>query len=56
MPESIESAESIDGKREPRRWLRRIGWMLLIWSASVLALGAVAWGLKLVMRLVGMTT
>jgi hypothetical protein len=50
-----KSPKSIDGKPEPRRWLRRIGWMLLIWSASVAALGAVALGLRVVMHLIGMT-
>ena len=35
-------------------WPRRLGWLLLIWAASVAGLGAIAWGLKLVMRAVGM--
>jgi hypothetical protein len=55
MSKSIESPPSVGRKRAPRRWLRRIGWMLLIWSASVAALGAVALGLRLLMRLIGMT-
>jgi hypothetical protein len=50
-----ESPEAIDGKPAPCRWLRRLGWMLLIWSASVAALGAVALGLRVVMHLIGMT-
>ncbi|RXZ33375.1 DUF2474 domain-containing protein [Oxalobacteraceae bacterium CAVE-383] len=52
MPEQIESPQSAPG---PRRWLRRIGWMVLIWSASVAALGAAALALKLLMRLIGMS-
>jgi len=39
-----------------RRWWRRIGWLLLIWSASVAALALVAAMLKLVMRAVGMAS
>ncbi|EGJ11649.1 MULTISPECIES: DUF2474 family protein [Rubrivivax] len=40
----------------PRQlWLRRLGWLLLIWAASVAALGAVALGLRWVMGLAGMT-
>jgi hypothetical protein len=33
---------------------KRIGWLLLIWGASVLALGAVAWGIRLLMVAAGM--
>ena len=40
----------------PRRWSKRIGWLLLIWVASVAALAFVALLLKLVMRGAGMTT
>jgi hypothetical protein len=35
-------------------WPRRIGWLLLIWCGSVAALGTVALGLRLLMRLIGM--
>jgi hypothetical protein len=37
-----------------RLWLRRVGWLVLIWSASVLALAAVAYALKCFMRLLGL--
>jgi hypothetical protein len=37
-------------------WLRRIGWLLLIWCASVAALALVAWLIRLAMRGAGMTT
>ena len=39
----------------PRRWLSRLGWLALIWLASVAALGVVAWGLRLLMRAAGMS-
>ena len=42
------------GEDRPRTWLRRIGWLLLIWAVSVAALGLVAWLLKGVMRAVGL--
>lgn len=38
-----------------RGWLRRIGWLALIWALSVAALAAVAYGLRLVMTSVGLT-
>jgi hypothetical protein len=34
-------------------WLRRVGWLVLIWLASVAALGVAAWLLRLVMQGVG---
>jgi hypothetical protein len=37
------------------RWLQRIGWLVLIWAASVLALGAVAGLFRVVMNLAGLT-
>ncbi len=40
----------------PRNWFKRIGWLLLIWVASTAALGAAAYALRLVMRLIGMST
>jgi Protein of unknown function (DUF2474) len=39
----------------PRGWLRRLGWLVLIWLASVAALGVVAWGLRFLMRAAGMS-
>ncbi|MDB5990751.1 MAG: hypothetical protein JWQ10_2154 [Herbaspirillum sp.] len=36
-------------------WAKRVGWLLLIWSASVAALGVVALGLRLLMGLLGMS-
>jgi hypothetical protein len=36
-------------------WLQRVGWLVLIWAASVLTLGVVAGLLRLVMNLAGLT-
>jgi Protein of unknown function (DUF2474) len=36
-------------------WLRRAGWMVLIWTASVAALAVVSLVLRLVMNAAGMT-
>ena len=35
-------------------WLRRVGWLVLIWAASVLALGVVAGLFRVVMNLAGL--
>jgi hypothetical protein len=31
-------------------WARRLGWFVAIWAASVIALGAVAYALRWVLR------
>ena len=36
-------------------WLRRVGWFVLIWAGSVLALGVVAGLFRVVMKLAGLT-
>jgi hypothetical protein len=36
-------------------WLRRVGWLVVIWAGSVLALGVVASLLRVVMNLAGLT-
>jgi hypothetical protein len=36
-------------------WLRRVGWLVLMWTASVLALGVVAGLFRVVMNLAGLT-
>jgi hypothetical protein len=38
-----------------RQWLRRVGWLILIWAASVAALGAVALVLRAIMSVAGLT-
>jgi hypothetical protein len=40
---------------EERSWPRRIGWMVLIWAASVMGLGIIAALLRGLMRLAGLT-
>ncbi|MGH8796160.1 MAG: DUF2474 family protein [Caldimonas sp.] len=41
--------------RGRRLWLCRVGWLLLIWAASVAALALVAFGMRLVMGWVGLS-
>jgi hypothetical protein len=36
-------------------WWKKLGWLILIWSASVLALAVCAWLLKMLMHVAGMT-
>ena len=36
-------------------WLQRVGWLVLIWTASVLALGVAAGLFRVVMNLAGLT-
>jgi hypothetical protein len=36
-------------------WLRRVGWLVLIWAASILALGVVAGLFRMLMTLAGLT-
>ena len=36
-------------------WLLRLGWLVLIWAGSVLALGVVAGIFRVVMNLAGLT-
>ena len=36
-------------------WLQRVGWLVLIWAASVVALGVVAGLFRVVMNLAGLT-
>ncbi|MCE7031283.1 DUF2474 domain-containing protein [Lysobacter sp. GX 14042] len=37
-------------------WLRRVGWLVLLWAASVAALGVIAWLIRQFMAAAGMTT
>jgi hypothetical protein len=39
-----------------RLWARRMGWMVLIWTASVAALATAALSVRMLMNLAGMTT
>lgn len=44
-----------DAPRAEKKWLHRFGWLILIWSCSVLALAIVALFFRFLMKLVGMT-
>lgn len=35
-------------------WLKRVGWLILIWSASVLTLAAAAYLMRLFMQAIGL--
>jgi hypothetical protein len=41
---------------DTRPWWKKLGWLVLIWSLSVAALGVVALLLKLLMRAAGLTS
>jgi hypothetical protein len=45
------------GNAETERpsWARRVGWLLLIWVASVLALAGVAVVIRIIMSAAGLT-
>ena len=43
------------GDAAPRHpWLRRVGWLVLLWAAGVATLGAVAVIVRLLMRAAGL--
>jgi Protein of unknown function (DUF2474) len=44
-----------DAGTERPLWLRRFGWLILIWVASVLALAVVALAIRVIMSAAGMT-
>ena len=37
-------------------WARRLGWMVLLWTASIVALAIVAFAFRGLMALAGLTT
>jgi hypothetical protein len=39
-----------------RLWLKRVGWLVAIWTLSITALAVVSFGLKFLMRAVGFHT
>lgn len=41
---------------EDRPWWQKLGWLILIWAASVAALGLVAFFLRLFMHAAGLTS
>ena len=46
-------ALSLSAGRRP--WVKRLGWLILIWALSVLALGVVAALLRILMNFAGLT-
>lgn len=50
MPVSLVPADA----PPPTALWKRVGWLLLIWVASVAALGVVALGIRLLMQAAGM--
>lgn len=49
-------SEHKDVARPPAPLLARLGWLVGLWAAGVAALGVVAWLLRQVMALAGLTT
>lgn len=45
----------MDDKPVETSWLKRIGWLILIWILSVLALVVAAYMMRLFMRLIGLS-
>ncbi len=37
-------------------WRKKLGWFILLWTVSVLALGAVAYLFRILMRAAGLST
>jgi hypothetical protein len=48
--------ESRHPRLDNQKWLKRIAWLIAIWSASVAALGVVALLLKALMTAAGMSS
>ena len=51
-PDSTDKS-SIE-ESEPVNWPKRVGWLILIWSLSVLSLGVVAYLIRTFMTAAGM--
>jgi hypothetical protein len=45
----------VGGHSERKLWLRRIGWLVLIWATSVVGLGIVAMLMRVLMEFAGLT-
>jgi len=44
----------MDDKPTEGSWLKRIGWLVLIWTGSVLALALAAYIMRWLMRFIGL--
>ena len=53
---SCKSRRGKTAAATPRPWWNRVGWMVVIWAASVMALAVVASLFKLLMLAAGMKT
>lgn len=45
----------MEQSKQETGWLKRLGWLVLIWSLSVAALGVVSYGIRLLMHAAGLT-
>lgn len=52
---TIEGARMSEMPEKKPLW-QRLGWLLALWTGSVLALGAVVWLLRLFMQAAGLAT
>lgn len=52
---SLTPAAERPGHPERPSWLKRIGWLVLIWALSVGALGLFALAFRVIMRSVGLS-
>ena len=54
--EAIPADELQDKLRKKPSWLKRVGWLIAIWALSILVLIIITFGIKLIMRAVGLHT
>ncbi|EIK53661.1 hypothetical protein YO5_15160 [Stutzerimonas stutzeri TS44] len=52
----MATTRSRDTREADRPLWQRLGWLVLLWSGSVLALAVVAWLLRLAMQAAGLST
>ncbi|BAF89759.1 DUF2474 domain-containing protein [Azorhizobium caulinodans] len=55
MSKDTAPSNRTEGRSRGNVWVRRLGWLILIWSLSVAALGAAALLFRLLMKSAGMT-
>ena len=54
--EAIPADELQDKLRKKPSWLKRVGWLIIIWALSILVLTLITFCIKLIMRAVGLHT
>lgn len=52
---TTERRRETSPERAPRPLWQRLGWMVVLWSLSVLALALVAYGIRLLMNAAGLS-